>query len=98
SPSPSNPGLCCDSTKRSKGANIGGFSPREVIDGPAQKDHRRNSSARLSSSNAAILVSAVLASHWRLHARLASILTKTSSAACSPSIIGLEQETTAHPG
>jgi hypothetical protein len=27
--------------KRSKGANIAGFSPRDVIDGPAQKDHRR---------------------------------------------------------
>ena len=52
--------------RRSRNANIGGFSRREVIGAPAQKDHRRNSSTRSSSSSAAIPALAVPASHRRL--------------------------------
>jgi len=82
----------------SRNANIGGFSRREVIGAPAQKGHRRNSSTRSSSSSAAIPVLAVPASHRRLRVPLASISTKTSSAACSRSTIAPEQEPMARRG
>ena len=54
------------STRRSRNANIGGFSRQEAIGAPVQKDHRRTSSTRSSSSNAAIPTLAVPASHRRL--------------------------------
>src|SRR5712692_4191242 len=66
--------------RRSRNANIGGFSRREVIGAPALRDRRRNSSTRSSSSNAATPVLAVPASHRRLRTLSASISTKTSSA------------------
>src|SRR5260370_38873596 len=51
------------------------LSPRVVIDAPASKGHRRNSSTRSSSSSAAIPVLAVPASLRRLLLPLASIST-----------------------
>src|SRR5262249_39763822 len=74
------------------------LSPREVIGAPAQKGHRRTSSTQSSSSSAAIPVLAAPASHRRLRVPLASISTKTSSAACSRSTIDPEQEPMARPG
>src|SRR6266536_2690345 len=61
--------------RRSRNANIDGSSRREVIGAPARRDPRRNSSTRSSSSNAAIHVLAVPASHGRLGTPLASIST-----------------------
>jgi hypothetical protein len=69
--------------RRSRNANIGGSSRREVIGVPARRDRRRNSSTRSSSSNAATPALAVPALHRRLRTPLASISTKTSSAGCS---------------
>jgi len=67
----------------SRNANIGGFFSSGGHRRPGQKGHRRNSLKRSSSSSAAIPVLAVPASHRRLRVPLASISTKTSSAACS---------------
>jgi hypothetical protein len=86
------------STRRSRNANISGFSRQEVIGAPARKDHRRSSSTRSSSSNAAIAVLAVPASHRRLRTPLASISTKTSFAGCSRNTIDPRQEPMARPG
>jgi hypothetical protein len=75
-----------------------GFSRREAIGAPVQKANRKNTSTRSSRSSAAIPALAVPASHWRSHAHLASISTRTSSAACSQSTISLKQEPMVHPG
>jgi hypothetical protein len=61
--------------RRSRNANIGGSSRREVIGAPARRDRRRNSSRRSSSSNAATPALAVPALHRRLRTPLASIST-----------------------
>ena len=65
---------------------------------PAPRGHRSNSLTRSLSSSAAIPVLAVPASHRRLRVPLASMSTKTSSAACSRSTIDPKQGTMARLG